>query len=213
MRLSSGKFTIVGLRSACYGTTLLLCSLLLVTSPLSVAAKESAGKYRSMGEVALSERRYNDALSYYNKAIEMEPDNAKNYNAMFKVHKRMRKIELALEDLNKALELADEADPKRSEYLRERSKLYVSLGRCARALDDIDYVIRRGSPNERDIKTHNDLEVCAVSIESATVSFTKNDWNEVRRHLDIAIPFTEKAVDLLYMRAKAVSIEIGLLLL
>ena len=48
----------------------------------------SAGKLRSLGEVALSERRYADAESHYLQATRAEPDNAVNHHRLYTVRKR-----------------------------------------------------------------------------------------------------------------------------
>lgn len=81
----------------------------------------SAGKFRSMGEEAMAEHRYNDAVEHYRKAILMEPDNATNYFKLFRVHQRMKQLAEALVDMNKALEL--KAD--NTEYRRQRLVLLV----------------------------------------------------------------------------------------
>ena len=70
--------------------------------------KMSAGRLRSLGEAALSERRYEEAARYYQQA-DLEPDmgRAANQYKLFKGRNRQRKLGEALRDLTWALELDD----------------------------------------------------------------------------------------------------------
>ena len=83
----------------------------------------SAGKLRSLGEVALSERRYEEAARYYQQAIDLEPDVAANHYKLFKVRNRQRKLGEALRDLTRALEL----DDANVDYRKQKAQLLVSL--------------------------------------------------------------------------------------
>ncbi len=76
----------------------------------------SAGKLRSLGEEASMERRYEDAVEYIKRAILLEPENALNHYKLFSVHKRMKRLTDALEDLTKSLEI----DKENVNYRTER---------------------------------------------------------------------------------------------
>ena len=181
--------------------------MLLASAPVTFAAKEaSAGKYRAMGEAALADRKYDEAVEYYMQAIQLEPENPGNFYKLFKVHKRMRKIELALEDLNNAVSVSDDGDGKMSnmdEIFRERAKILVSLGQCGNAMQDLNSLMQMGKAGKDDLQLHANVELCTYSIESATKAYMAEEWNEVRRGLDSVIPLTERAFDLLFMRARA----------
>eukprot|EP00555_Chaetoceros_dichaeta_P006974 CAMPEP_0198255308 /NCGR_PEP_ID=MMETSP1447-20131203/5447_1 /TAXON_ID=420782 /ORGANISM="Chaetoceros dichaeta, Strain CCMP1751" /LENGTH=132 /DNA_ID=CAMNT_0043941647 /DNA_START=145 /DNA_END=540 /DNA_ORIENTATION=+ len=88
--------------------------------------KLSPGKLRSLGEEAMSERRFTDAATYYSRAIEYEPNNATNYYKLFRVHTRMRNFSSALKDITTACAV----DPTKTEYRSHKAKLLVSLGMC-----------------------------------------------------------------------------------
>lgn len=82
----------------------------------------SAGKLRSLCEEASMERRYDDAVEFIKKAILLEPENALNHFKLFNVHKRMKRLTDALEDLTKSLEI----DHKNVNYRTERFVIYIS---------------------------------------------------------------------------------------
>jgi tetratricopeptide (TPR) repeat protein len=126
-------------------TTVLMATYLCVFSSSSIQSVEgtttdqsspppmSAGKLRSLGEVALSERRYADAESYYIKAIAIQPDNAINYHKLYTVRKRKgNSLSEALNDISKAVEL----DPNKVDYRIQKATLLVQLGRCDEALGE-----------------------------------------------------------------------------
>lgn len=82
----------------------------------------SAGKLRSLCEEASMERRYDEAVEFIKKAILLEPENALNHFKLFNVHKRMKRLTDALEDLTKSLEI----DHKNVNYRTERCVIYIS---------------------------------------------------------------------------------------
>ena len=82
----------------------------------------SAGKLRSLGEAATAERRFPEAAEHYRRAVELEPDNALNFYRLFGVHKRMRALGDALDDITRAVEL----DGKTAWRL-QKAKLLVGM--------------------------------------------------------------------------------------
>jgi len=161
-----------------------------------------------MGEQALSERKYDEAAGFYAKAIELEPDNAGNYYKLYRVHKRMRKLEVALGDLSKAVEVCRErggcTKGNEAMYLMDRAKLFLGLGQCGLAWEDMKVGREIGSRGDtKMLQLMADVEMCAAEIERATAAFVVGDWSDARRYLDLAIPRTERALDLIFMRAQA----------
>ena len=111
-------------------------SLLVLASSAVVTASEgqvqSAGKLRSLGEQAMLEGRYSEAVTYYSQVIKMEPEKASNFFKLFRVHNRMRNYVSALRDITQACEV----DPDENEYRYQKAKLLVSLGQCDEALSE-----------------------------------------------------------------------------
>lgn len=72
------------------------------------SAKNHAEDYINQGLVLASQGKYAEAIAAYNKAIELDPNNALAYNYRGEAYKSNGKYDLALADFNKAIEL----DPK-----------------------------------------------------------------------------------------------------
>lgn len=159
----------------------------------------TAGKHRSLGEVAMSERRFEDALSHYRKAIDLEPNSAANYYRLFRVHNRMRKLGEALTDLTKALEI----DPDNADYRRQRAKLLVALGQCDRAVEDYR-LVRAGGNDPSEFKEAEDEAVrCAQQTDAANRAYAEEDWAKAVQYFNLALSHMEQATDLLFMKARA----------
>jgi len=169
--------------------------------------KQSAGKLRSLGEVAMTERRLNDAVNYYSQAIQLEPENAINYYKLFRVHHRMNKLDDALKDLNKALQF----EPESNSYRSHRARIYTATGQCKNAVVDYERMHQNDSNLENDesfIDTYQRTRRCEALIDHATEAYLEQKWVDVNHYLNEAISYTEQAVDLLLMRAEA-SIKTG----
>jgi len=169
--------------------------------------KQSAGKLRSLGEVAMTERRLDDAVNYYSQAIKLEPENPINYYKLFRVHHRMNKLEEALKDLNRALQF----DPDSNSYRSHRARIYTATGQCKSAVVDYERMHQNDSSLEEDdnfINTYQRTRRCESLIDQATQAYLQKNWGDVNAYLNEAITYTEQAVDLLLMRAEA-SIKTG----
>lgn len=163
--------------------------------------KMTAGKYRSLGEVAMSERRFDDAVSHYRNAISLEPDNASNYYKLFRVHNRMRKLTDALADLTKALE----KDPSNADYRKQRAKLLVALGQCDQAVEDYKELRKGSDPSSAPEWQGAEAEAvrCSMQVEEASKAFAEEDWNKAVEYFNLALSHMEQASDLLFMKAQA----------
>lgn len=162
--------------------------------------KQSPGRLRALGEEAMSERRFNDAVEFYSKAIEYEPDNAGNWHKLFRVHSRMRHFAHALKDITTACEI----DPENEEYRTQKAKLLVSLGMCAEAVEEYQKI--RDEVFESSMTLHQDLNkanACVMKITAATEAFAQEDWMSATNHFSEALMHMEQAPDYLYMKAQA----------
>lgn len=188
--------------------TLSAFSLLCLSSPniVSINAQStnsarkpteiSPGKLRSLGEEAMSQRKYTEAVSYYSKACELEPQNAANYYKLFRVHSRMRRSVDALTDLNEAIAL----DPSHATYRKERAKLLVTLGQCDQAVEDYNELSEEdfAAIGQQVIEsTHR----CAAQVAIATEAFLAEDYDVVLRNLNLVLMQADEALDLFYMKA------------
>jgi len=155
----------------------------------------SAGKLRQLGEVAMSEHRYDDAISYYGEAVKIEPENSTNYFKLFRVHQRMRRQKDALIDLSKAIKY----DPHRHEYRKQRAKILVSIGKCSDAIFDYEHISESGS---EPIPEARIAEECKNQIIAAENFYERGEWQNALDFLNLAISHTDQAPELYMQRAK-----------
>ena len=163
----------------------------------------SAGKLRSLGEVALSERRYEEAARYYKQAIELEPDVAANHYKLFRVRNRQRKLVDALSDLSKAVHL----EPTNTDYRKGKARLLVSLGQCDQAMEDYSYLDAQALA-DASIKVDweegkKEAYQCWQEVEAAQKYFASGDWKASVQYFNAALGHMEQASDLLFMKAQA----------
>lgn len=161
----------------------------------------SPGKLRSLGESAMMERKYTEAVSFYKKAIAIEPKNAKNYYQLYGVHKRMKSLNEALNDLTKAVEL----DPKAGWRIL-KGKLLMNLGQCEEA--SVEFAL--ASKIAKDPKQANasadgnrDSLECATTLHEAMNMYQKEQWKTAVVMLNKVLAFTLDTPDLLFMKAQS----------
>ncbi|MFQ5770710.1 MAG: tetratricopeptide repeat protein, partial [bacterium] len=126
-----------------------------------------AAAYDEMGE-------YEKSLEYYQKALQIDPDNAtilNNYS--YSLSERGERLEEALEMVNKALEV----EPENGAFLDTIGWVYYKLGDYKKALEYIKKSI-------------------AVRDESAEVLEHLGDIYEKLGQMDLAIQFWKKAMEL-----------------
>jgi len=159
----------------------------------------SAGKLRSLGEVAMSERKFKEAVSYYKKAILLEPENAANYFKLFRVHSRMRNLSDALNDISKAVE----ADPNHIDYRVQKAKTLMSVGQCDEATIELNFAREKGAEQSKIEASAKEASACANEITTATKAYLDKNWEKAVRFLEMALGHMEQALDLLFMKAQA----------
>lgn len=162
------------------------------------------GKLRSLGEVALSERKYNEAASYYTQAAQLEPTNAINYYKLHSVHKRMRSLSEALTDITKAVEL----DGTNYDWRIQKASLLVNLGRCEEGQDE--YMTAKNLASNDDSKSKQAAvdgfgvaNECAQLTKSAMSAYQAENWSDAIRYFTLVLAHTLDTPDVLYMKAQS----------
>ena len=89
--------------------------------------------YLSRGDVKMKMKKYDDALSDYNKSIELKKDNWHSYYARCKLKIKLNQIEEALLDINRTIEINDNL----SEVFETRVSLRIKLGDKRGACSDL----------------------------------------------------------------------------
>lgn len=172
------------------------------TTTSAGTSNQSAGKLRSLGETAMMERRFDEAASYYQKAIEVEPDNAANYYKLFRVHSRMRKYVSALKDITQACEV-DQSN--KTEYRFQKAKLLVNLGQCEEAVQEYHVLSRPGMEalSEEIIQSRDDADHCAHYTRMATEAHADGNWEVAVVEFTTAMSYMDQNYDYLFMKAEA----------
>lgn len=183
-----------------YHLTVVLFSMLL---SVGADSDHSPGKLRSLGEQAMSEHRYDEAIKYYSQVIEIEPDNGSNYYKLFRVHSRIKNLMAALKDITKAVEI----DPQK-EYHYQKGKLLVSLGQCEDAI--LEYQKIDSSTGNEAFAHEEDLpysmqeaKSCADNLSLATKALNNKQFKEANHYFNVALSHVEQAPDILFLKARA----------
>lgn len=177
------------------------------TTPDEKSATLTPGKLRSLGEVALSERNYADAINYYTQASQLEPNNAINYYKLYNVHKRMRSLTEALSDLIHAVEL----DTNNFEWRIQKANLLVNLGRCEEGQEE--YMVAAKLLNESfgDVTKarqqaedgYRNANDCAQFTKSAMAAYQSQNWDAAIQYFTLVLSHTLDTPDILYMKSQA----------
>lgn len=188
-------------------TTVLLATYCVSVIQVADASEEkpqgqlTAGKLRSLGEVALSERKFKEAESYYKQAIQVEPTNANNYYKLYSVHKRMRSLSDALNSITKAVEL----NGSKIDWRIQKAKLLVNLGRCEEA--NVEYIAASeiaDAKHERQlVDGAKEANECATLTTSAMEAYQSSNWENAVGYFNKVLTFTLDTPDLLFMKAQS----------
>jgi len=200
--MTDGCFNVMRRMAMAFLMYLVVSSIAVVhaENPPSDAENWSAGKLRSKGEEVMLKGNYQEALSYYQKAAQIEPDNSVNFYKLFRVHNRMRKYVDALKDVTQALQV----DPNKPDYRLQKAKLLVSLGRCDQAVQE--YTILTSKYKEQSDKwqvAHQEAAACEQQIAGAQEAYAEENWIDAVQFFNLALGHVEQATDLTFMRAQS----------
>lgn len=98
----------------------------------------SAEEYIKQGNAYLTKGQYDEALIYYKKAIEIDPNNALAYNSICFIYNKQGQYDKAIEYCSKAIELA----PNKALYYGARAAVYWSKGQYDLAIADLIKAIK-----------------------------------------------------------------------
>ena len=122
-----------------------LMSFLFIVSPFILLA-QTEEFYLLQAEKAQEENKYQEAIKYITKAIELDTSNALYYemrgviiaglnvNNKQKIHIEKRSFQRALNDFNRALKL----EPKNPDFYNSRGTLYLNFRKYKEALFDFE---------------------------------------------------------------------------
>ena len=132
-------------------------------------SKPDGTYFNSLGKTYFDSNRPNEALTYYNRAIEVEDDNPEFYANRGAAYGSLNRLDLALPDLSKAIELDSDHD---NSYLN-RSLVYTGTGQHELAIKDHENYLRL-KPNSPDIWYENGMALMRVGrYQESLQSLTK----------------------------------------
>ncbi len=106
------------------------------------------------GNRAYSEKRFDDAIYFYKKALEADPKNAVAFQSVGNVYVTIGKIQESVPFLEKSFTLSPQVD-----YARNLAKAYLRLQRFREAADGYKYII---SYHPNDEEALNNYAACAL---------------------------------------------------
>ncbi|QQP36041.1 Serine/threonineprotein phosphatase 5like, partial [Caligus rogercresseyi] len=92
--------------------------------------------------------QYNDAISYYSQAIDLDPSKAVYFANRSISHLRLENFGYALDDASKAIAI----DRKYLKAYYRRAAAYMALGKFKLALKDYE-AVHKAKPSDKDAKT------------------------------------------------------------
>jgi tetratricopeptide (TPR) repeat protein len=114
-----------------HGTMLFLFVVMLTVGCTHNTTIEgvSAAKWSEIGHQAIDANRWSEALNAYDKAIELNPNDASAYNNRGLAYDNLDKNDLAIANYKKAIEL----NPKYGDAFNNLGKTFIKLGDYQRA--------------------------------------------------------------------------------
>ena len=94
-------------------------------------------KLLNAGLEELSKKNFNDAIRYFTKSLQLNPDSAKVYTARACARGKVNQLEKSLEDYNRALEI----DSKLVDAYIGRGNIYFKKGDNQSAIKDFELAI------------------------------------------------------------------------
>lgn len=102
---------------------------------------KTANDYYNLGIDKYYAKKYDNAIRFYTKAIEIDPENYLIYVARAKARSAFWLFYGAIEDYSMAINLNKEKQPLTSlPYYQERGKLKLAINNCEWALQDFNNV-------------------------------------------------------------------------
>jgi tetratricopeptide (TPR) repeat protein len=117
----------------------------------------------TLAEAMTNLKKYDEALNYSNKLIEMAPDKSLGYSLRARVRVMKEEFPAAIDDLTEALKI-DEDDLS---ALLMRSRLYAAEGKKEQAKADIDKALRIAPDLPQAILTRSDINAANDKFDEA----------------------------------------------
>ncbi len=150
----------------------------------AVQEQESSIDYTSRGMSLLEKGQIDDAISAFNKAIELNPGNSVAYFSRGITYFKQGKNENAISDYNKAIEIS----PEFVAAYQNRGILYRSIGKYKKAISDYDKAIEL---NPENAATYNMRGI--ANYMKGQINIAIADYNKaIRINPEFAAPYQNR---------------------
>jgi tetratricopeptide (TPR) repeat protein len=139
-----------------------------------IFAQKDTSNYFEQGVSYFKNKQYNEALLYFNKAIEQNPNSSKAYNNRGIVKRAQNNSEEAIADFSKAIEL----NPNNIPAYKNRGLTYMNKNQYWEAFNDFNIVLLN-NPNDEVVLKNYLLVKNILKIDSTpkTTSLTDTTLN------------------------------------
>ncbi|GEM_PF-3455468 len=103
----------------------------------ALAVVDSASEALKKGSELVGDERLSEAIPYFNRAIQLNPNDARAYEMRASTYAEMSDYRKALEDYTKLIEL----EPRNAGHYNQRAMVYLQLKEYGPAVDDLSRVI------------------------------------------------------------------------
>ncbi len=145
---------------------LVVLSLPLMAAQLLAAENPTARAAYDRAKAAITDKKYDDAISALDEAIKADPQWSDAYYERAWVYNEIRQSDKAIPDLNRALEI----DPQWGRAYAERGWAYKELGKYNSALADFNKAISLDQKRERFPRPRLDYNSSASTIWRSPIS-------------------------------------------
>jgi DnaJ homolog subfamily C member 3 len=159
----------------------------------------SAGKLRSMADEAVMTSDYTNAISYLQKAIQLEPTSAMNYYKLYRIYfQRKRQYETALH----YIELAATYDFQ--QYQPMKAKVLLTTGQCDRAVAAFQDLLQQHPelvPQYQQDTDYIKAKECDAILRHAYEAYSSEEYEMAIQYYNAAQQYIEQGLDLMYPKA------------
>jgi tetratricopeptide (TPR) repeat protein len=156
----------------------ILLVFLMLIGTISVMA-QNAKQYLKVGDEFLENRKFQDAIDQFTKAIDLDPDFDKAYISRAKAYENINEFDKAVEDYN-TLSIFDEGN---EEYYYRSAKMYFLLKEYDKSLTKVNLALdkKRIYPEAQQLKVNNLIELKkyneALEIAKEALKYRESDIN------------------------------------
>eukprot|EP00823_Brevimastigomonas_motovehiculus_P009036 TRINITY_DN8708_c0_g1_i1.p1 TRINITY_DN8708_c0_g1~~TRINITY_DN8708_c0_g1_i1.p1 ORF type:complete len:479 (-),score=44.87 TRINITY_DN8708_c0_g1_i1:229-1665(-) len=172
--------------------------LSLLTCIVCVTYAKHSSEWRFDGDQALKAGHVDDAITFFGKSIEMEPNDSRTRYKRATLYLKLHRYDSALTDINEILR----KDAAFIEGFVHRGRIFALLGHCDTALNDFEHVVHE-KPDHSQAKAQIPLmKECIRLTKEALASFEKGDCSHSPQLADSVLKISTESTSMLLIKSK-----------